>query len=280
MGRLLQQRVVQQVAHVDEKGTHHDGLPDKDEQRGDRGLLQKDGAQRERDVCEQGHRDPADLAARQAPPAVSPDRSDDHPGRAALEERLKDRKRREVEDPVTRREVRRETRERAGERDQRFGHAEPEAGRHAEDKPVDRLRKVEPIRQEQRRQRLQRLLHDRHQQTQEQQRANAGADVGQRVAHRRIGVEDRTLDQRQDQADHGAAPDREAEDDRRLVAIDLGLVEVDQVQDRHQEGRDQDRRGDQPGEVQDDDPREADRERPAELVDLVLAEVREQRGEN
>ena len=47
----------------------------------------------------------------------------------AAESAVSGRKRREVEDPVTGREVRRETRERAGERDQRFGHAEPEARR-------------------------------------------------------------------------------------------------------------------------------------------------------
>ena len=67
---------------------------------------------------------------------------------------------------------------------------------------------------------------------------------------------------------------------RRLVAIDLRLVEVDEVEDRHEERGHEDGRGDQAGEVQDQDAGQARDESPSKLMDLVVSEVRKQRGDD
>ena len=176
--------------------------------------------------------------------------------------------------------MRGEARDRPGERHERLRHAETKTGRNPEDESIDRLRKVGPVGHEQRRQWFQRLLHYRHQKAEEKQRADVNGCAAQRVAYARERVVGDALDQSEHQTQNGAAADRESEHRGRLVAIDLRLEEVDQVQDRYEESRDEDRGGDQPGDVQDEDPGDADRERPSELMDLALAEVRKQGREH
>src|SRR5437660_561340 len=65
-----------------------------------------------------------------------------------------------------------------------------------------------------------------------------------------------------------------------LIAIDLGLVQVYEVQHRHEERRHEYRRCDQAGDVEDEHAREAGDERPPKLVDLVVAQVRKQGGDD
>ena len=78
-----------------------------------------------------------------------------------------------------------------------------------------------------------------------------------------------------DAGDHTSA-DGEAEHNRGLVLVDLRLVQVDQVEDRDEERRDEDGCGDQTRDVEDEHAGQADDERPAKLMDLVVAEVRKQ----
>jgi len=145
---------------------------------------------------------------------------------------------------------------------------------------VDRLWEIAAVREEEGRQRLQHLLDDRQQQPQEKQCANAQACAAQRVPDVRIRVVDDALDHGEDDADERAAADGEPEHHRRLVAIHLRLVEVDQVEDRDEKYRNEDRRRDQPGDVKHQDARQADREPPPKLVNLGVAEVGKQRRED
>ena len=176
--------------------------------------------------------------------------------------------------------MRREARQGAGKTHERFGDAEAEPGGDAEDQAIHGLGKVGAVRKQDRRQGLERLLHDRDQQPDEKQRAGADPRVAQRVADTGIRVVDGAFDQCQDESHHGAAADRESQHGRRLVAIDLRLVEIDQVEDGDEERRDEDRGRDEPGDVKDEDAGQPGRERPAELMDLVLAEMRKQGREN
>src|SRR6266550_3434686 len=163
---------------------------------------------------------------------------------------------------------------------ERFGHAEAEACGDAEDQTIHGLRKVTAIWKKERRQRFESLLHDWDEDSDEKQRARADARIAKRVAYARVRVGQPPLDQSKDEPDQRSAADREAEHDRRLVAIHLRLVEVDQVQNRNEKRRDKNRGRDEARHVQDEDAREPSREPPAELVDLVLAEMGKQRREN
>jgi hypothetical protein len=111
-------------------------------------------------------------------------------------------------------------------------------------------------------------------------RGDAQAGAAQRIADVGVRVVERALDDGDDEAEHHASADREAKDRRRLVAVNLGLVQVDQVQDGNKEDRDEDRGRDQAGDRQDEDAGQADDEGPAELVNLLVAEVREKGGED
>src|SRR2546421_420963 len=131
-----------------------------------------------------------------------------------------------------------------------------------------------------RRERLERFLDDGNEETDKEQRAGADPRVPKRVADAGIWVVDGPLDQCQNQSDRRAAADGESKDRRGLVSIDLRLVQIDQVEDGDQKCRDENRRGDEPRDVQDEDAGETGRESPAELVDLVLSEMRKERREN
>jgi len=176
--------------------------------------------------------------------------------------------------------VSRQARQRAREGDERFRDAETKPGRDAEDEAVDRLREIGAVRKEQRREGLEDLLHHRHQESEEEQSANADAGSVQRVADSLVGVVDDPLEHRDHDPDDRSAADGETQHEGGLVAIDLRLVEVDQIQDRDQEDRDQDGRGDQARDVEDEDAGQADGESPPKLVDLGVAQVRKQGGED
>jgi len=175
--------------------------------------------------------------------------------------------------------VRGQVRERVRESDQRLGDAESKARGNAEHEPVDRLGKVGAIGQEEGRDGFERFLDHRNQQPEDQHPADADARTAERAGEVLERVVDQALEERDDDADHDAAADREAKHDGRLVAVDLGLVEVDQIKDGNEEGRHQDRGRDQAGDIQEQDAGETGDEGPPELVDLAVAQVREERGE-
>ena len=81
-------------------------------------------------------------------------------------------------------------------------------------------------------------------------------------------------------AENDAAAERRAKHHHRFVAIHLGLIEIDHVERRDQEDRHHHRRGDQTGADEYHDEGEPQKERPPELVDLPVSEVREQRRED
>src|SRR5438445_8966359 len=265
---------MEQVADINQQGSDHDRLPDQDEQRIHGRVLHDHGPGRKGDVGDHGHGHAANLATAEPPPPEAPYGGDDHPGGAALQERLEDGERREVVDPVARRDVRGQVRQSVRESDQRLGEAEPKAGSDAEDEPVDRLREIGTVGQEERRDWFERFLDHRHEQAEDQHRTDAYAGPAEGAAEVLERVVDHALEEGDDDADDDPAADREAEHEGRLVAVDLGLVQVDQIKDGDEEGRNQDRGGDQPRDVKEKDAREAGDEGPAELVDLGVPQVR------
>jgi len=160
-----------------------------------------------------------------------------------LQQGLEYREGRQVVDPGARRDVWGQVRQRVGESDQRLGDAESKTGGDSENKPIDRLGEVGAVGQEECRDGFERLLDHRDQQPQDQHTADADARPAKRAGEVLEGVVDHALEEGDDDAYDNAAPDRESEHDRRFVAVDLSLVQIDQVQDRDQEGRDQDRGG-------------------------------------
>ena len=231
-------------------------------------------------MSDERDRDAYELAAGQAPAPESPDRGDDDAGRAALQQRLEHGQRREVVDPVAGGDMRRQAREHRRKPDQRFGQAEAESGGDAEHEAVDRLREIGAVGQEEGWNRFERLLDQRHDQAEDQHRADAHARGSKWIRRVEERVVDHPLEQRHHDADHDPAADGEPEHERGLVAVDLRLVQVDQIKDGDQERRDEDRGGDQPRRIEDGDAHEAGDEGPPELMDLVLAEVRKQRREH
>ena len=208
---LFEQRVVEQIADVDEQRSDDNRLPDEDEERADERVFHHHDAGGERDVRDQRHRHATDLSAGEAPAPPAPDGRGDHPGRAALQERLKYRERGEVVDPVARRNVRRQAGQRAREADQGLGHAEAQTSRDAEHQAVDRLREIVAVGQKECGQGLERLLDHGHEQAQDQQRADAYGRPVQRVGGVLERVVDQTLEEGDDDPDHDTAADRESE---------------------------------------------------------------------
>ena len=84
---------MQQVTNVDEHRADHRRLPNEHEKRIDLRVLQEQSAERKRDVRHYGGAEAAELPTCEATAPVAPDRRHHDPGRASLEQRLKDGKR-------------------------------------------------------------------------------------------------------------------------------------------------------------------------------------------
>src|SRR5207253_10660129 len=92
MRRLLEERVMEEVADVDEHRADHDRLPNEHDQWADLSVFEDLRAKRKCDVRDDGDRDSADLPRGQAATPVPPYGCDDHAGGAALKQGLEHRR--------------------------------------------------------------------------------------------------------------------------------------------------------------------------------------------
>ena len=96
---------MEEVADVDEHRADHDRLPNEHDQWADLSVFEDLRAKRKCDVRDDGNRNSADLPRGQAAAPVPPYGCDDHAGGAALKQGLEHRQRRQVVNPVARRQT-------------------------------------------------------------------------------------------------------------------------------------------------------------------------------
>ena len=265
---LLEQRVMDELADVQHHEQRQGCLIEEDDQLADTVVVQDQAAGVKGD-----DRDQHDGYAEKRYPAATsrarraPQGRRDCSGGTPMKQRYEERQRRDRIDPVRRDRLEWGVREDAPVADQAFCECEAQPGGHTENEAVDRRPEL--------RQHTQKQCRDWHHDELNDREDDPVADDRQ-AGRAQAPADDPFRNDRDRDPQDDAAAERRSEHQRRFLAIHLRLVEIDDVQRRHQEDRDQHGCGDETGCGEHHDEGEPQQERPAEFLELPLPEVREE----